>query len=67
MEDLMGILLGLGGLILGVIIMFLIGRKSNNSKIADVNKKADLTLKEAEITAKRKLDDAETRAEKNSF
>ena len=64
MEDLMGILLGLGGLILGVIIMFLIGRKSNNSKIADVNKKADLTLKEAEITAKRKLDDAETRAEK---
>lgn len=58
----------IGGLILGAIIGFLIVssliKKSNQSKIEEVNKKADLTLKEAELTVKRKIDEAENKAEK---
>jgi len=54
----------IGGLILGYAIVSGIIKKGNQSKIDEVNKKADLTLKEAELTAKRKLDDAEIKAEK---
>ncbi|MDF1695634.1 MAG: ribonuclease Y [Saprospiraceae bacterium] len=58
----------IGGLILGAIIGFLIVnaliKRSNQSRIDEVNKKADLTLKEAELTAKRKISDAENEAEK---
>lgn len=54
----------IGGLIIGYAIVSGIIKKGNQSKINEVNKKADLTLKEAELTAKRKLDDAEIRAEK---
>ncbi|MEM9545111.1 MAG: ribonuclease Y [Bacteroidota bacterium] len=60
--------IAVGGLVVGVIIGYLIAntmiKKLNQSKIEEVNKKADLTLKEAELTAQRKIDEAETKAEK---
>ncbi len=60
--------IAVGGLVLGIIIGYLIAntmiKKLNQSKIEEVNKKADLTLKEAELTAKRRIDEAETKAEK---
>ncbi len=39
-------------------------KKGNQSKIEEINKKADLTLKEARLTAKRMVDEAQTKAEK---
>ena len=60
------------GLVPGLVVGLLIGyfmikttvKSKNQSAIQDANKKADLTLKEAELTAKRKLDEAEIKAEK---
>ncbi len=52
------------GLVLGYIIVSSIIKKSNHSRISAVNKKADFTLKEAELTAKRKIDEVEIRADK---
>lgn len=54
----------LGGLALGSGVSYFITQSVFKSKIKDVNDKADLSLKEAELTAKRKLDEAETKAEK---
>ena len=62
------IAVGVGALVLGLgvgyFLLNFIMKGSAQSKIDDVNKKADLTLKEAEIAAKRKLNDAEVRADK---
>ena len=52
------------GLILGFIVANVLVRRAAQSKIDEANNKADLTLKEAEITAKRKIDEAESRAER---
>jgi len=60
------------GLIIAVILgaaggFALVGtflKKGNQSKIEEINKKADLTLKEARLTAKRMVDEAETKSEK---
>ena len=56
-----------GGLILGIIIGYIISnlivKKARHAKIEEANKKADLTIKEAELAVQRKLNDAETKAE----
>ena len=54
----------LGGLALGSGVSYFLTQSIYKNKIKDVNDKADLSLKEAELTAKRKLDEAETKAEK---
>jgi ribonucrease Y len=58
--------------ILGLVIGVLMGSGAGyfmvqtifKSKVKDANNKADISLKEAELTAKRKLDEAENKAEK---
>ncbi len=58
--------------ILGLVIGVLVGSGAGyfmvqtifKSKVKDANNKADISLKEAELTAKRKLDEAENKAEK---
>ncbi len=52
------------GLVIGFIISNFMVRKAAQSKIDEANNKADLTLKEAEITAKRKIDEADSKAER---
>src|SRR6056297_1336109 len=61
MEGIIGII---GGAILGAILAYFGIKKSSSSKISEINEKADLTLKEAEISAKRIINDAEINAEK---
>ena len=63
------ILIGLGiGLVVGIIIGYflvkLIFNKSNQAKIEESNKKADLNIQEARLTAKRIEDDAQSKADK---
>ncbi len=61
-------LTGIGGFIIGAILAFLGSKfvmgKSNESRIEEVNKKADLTLEEARISSKRVLDEAQIKADK---
>jgi len=64
MEALFPVIGIIGGLVVGYLISNLMVRKSAQSKIDEANKKADLTLKEAEITATRKLDEAHSKADK---
>lgn len=56
------------GLVVGAVISFflvrLISNKSNASKIEEINRKVDLEIKEARLTAQRLIDEAETKAEK---
>lgn len=52
------------GLVIGFIAGFMIMKKSNQGKIEEINKKADLVIKEARLTAQRMTDEAETKAEK---
>jgi len=56
------------GIVAGLVVGFLIAngmvRRAAQGKIDEANNKADLTLKEADITAKRKIDEAESRAER---
>jgi ribonuclease Y len=54
----------LGGLALGSGVSYFITQSIFKNRIKDVNDKADLSLKEAELTAKRKIDEAENKAEK---
>jgi len=63
--------LGLGliiGLVIGAGIGFVIVRmllnKSNQSKIEEINQKADLAIQEARVTAKRIVAEAETKSDK---
>ena len=64
----LGIGLGIGGLIVGAILGYILVRailqKTNQSKVEEMNAKADLEVKEARLTAKRLVDEAETKAEK---
>ena len=67
----MGLEIGAGliiGLVLGAILSFVLVRmmitKSNQSKLEEINAKADLEIKEARLTAKRVVSEAETKAEK---
>ena len=65
MELGMGLVGGLiVGAVLGFLVVYFMMRNLNKNRIDEINKKADLTLKEAELTAQRKLDEAETKAEK---
>ena len=61
-------ILAIAGAVLGVILGFFITntslKKSTLGKIEEANKKADLTLKEADITATRKISEAEAKANK---
>ena len=56
------------GIVIGVVVGAVIGyfavQTTSSSKIKQVNDKADITLKEADIAAQRKLDDADGKAEK---
>jgi ribonuclease Y len=61
MEGILGIL---GGIIVGAVLAYFGVKKTSSNKISEINEKADLTLKEAEITAKRLVNDAEMKAEK---
>lgn len=52
------------GLVIGFIVAQIIMRSTIKKKIAEVNSKTDLEIKEARLTAKRIVDEAETSAEK---
>ena len=60
-----GVIIGLVvGAIIGFLAVYFMMRNLNKNRINEINKKADLTLKEADLTAKRKLDEADIKAEK---
>jgi len=64
--ELIGGLLGGGvvGLIIGFLVMNFFVKKMQKSKVDEMNKKADLTLQEAKITAKRLEEEASIKADK---
>jgi len=65
MEIGIGLLAGLViGAILGFVIVNAFIRKANKSKIEEINAKVDLEIKEARLTAKRIIDDAESKNER---
>lgn len=57
-----------GGLVLGAVIGYFLVRtifqKTNKAQTDELNKKADLVLQEARLSAKRIVDEAETKADK---
>ncbi|MEZ4910914.1 MAG: ribonuclease Y [Saprospiraceae bacterium] len=61
MSYIIGILIGL---VAGAIVGYFVIQTLSASKIKQANDKADITLKEAELTVQRKLDEAEGKAEK---
>ncbi len=65
MEIGIGLIIGiLIGAVVGYLVMSMMFKKMNASKIEDANRKADLTIQEAKLTAQRTLDNAEAKAEK---
>jgi ribonuclease Y len=54
----------IGGLVLGGLGGYFSVRSIFKKQISEANAKSDITLKEAELTAKRKIDEAEIQAEK---
>ena len=66
--DIITLGIALVGVVVGALLGFFSGKgmlgKANQAKIDEVNAKADLTLKEARLTAQRKIDEAETKATK---
>lgn len=58
----------LAGLVIGAVVSFfivrLISNRSNAGKIEEINRKVDLEIKEARLTAQRLVDEAENKAEK---
>ena len=65
MEITIGLGLGIvAGLILGFIVARLFVQRANKSALEESNRKSDLVIQEARITAKRITDEAETKAEK---
>lgn len=54
----------IGALIVGIIGGYFAVKAGLNKKVIEANAKSDITLKEAELTAKRKIDEAEIQAEK---
>jgi len=61
-------IMAIAGLVGGAIVGFLIAnlgiRKATQGKIEEANQKADLTLKEADLTSQRKLSEASSKADK---
>jgi ribonuclease Y len=65
MEIGIGLIAGLAaGALTGYFLVSAMLKKQNQSKIEEMNAKADLEVKQAQLTAKRIVDDAETKAEK---
>jgi ribonuclease Y len=65
MDPLMGLIGGLvGGLVVGYLAVSTLLKKQGQAKIDALNSKADLTLKEAKVTATRIVSEAETKADK---
>jgi ribonuclease Y len=65
MEIGIGLAIGLAvGAILGYIVVSMLIKKTQQTKIEEINAKADLEIKEARLTAKRIVDEAETKSEK---
>lgn len=58
--DLIGLIVGL---LVGGGAAYLVSQAGFKGKVKDANDKADITLKEAELTAKRKISEAESKAE----
>ncbi|MDX1683830.1 MAG: ribonuclease Y [Saprospiraceae bacterium] len=58
------IIAAVAGLVVGFVVGFLLIRRNNQGKIEEINKKADLVIKEARLTAKRITDEAENKADK---
>lgn len=60
--------IGIGALVLGVLVGYLVVnasmKKTVQARIDEANKKADLTLKEAELAGQRKINEAESKADK---
>ncbi len=58
----------IGAAILGAVIGFLVVRsalkKSNATKVQEINQKSDIEIEKARVTAQRLIDEAETKAEK---
>ena len=58
----------IAGIAIGAILAFLLVgyfvKRSASSRIKEINKKSDLEIQEARLTAKRMIDEAETKAEK---
>lgn len=52
------------GLPVGALIAYFGVKATQSKKIAEANAKSDITIKEAELTAKRKIDEADMQAEK---
>ena len=64
-EMLLGIIIGLvAGAAIGFFIVRLFMNRSSSAKMAELNSKADLIIQDARLTAKRIVDEAETKAEK---
>jgi len=59
-----GIITAVVGAILGFFVTNISVKKTGQAKIDDANKKADLTLKETELTVERKLAEASNKADK---
>jgi ribonuclease Y len=65
MNTILGIALGVvAGALIGFFLLRIILKKSYEKKFEDLNKKIDLEVKEARLTAKRIIDEAETKADK---
>jgi ribonuclease Y len=64
-EMLLGIIIGLvAGAAIGFFIVRLFMNRASSAKMAELNSKADLIIQDARLTAKRIVDEAETKAEK---
>lgn len=61
MDSILGLVIGV---LLGSGVGYFMVQTIFKSKVKDANNKADISLKEAELTAKRKLDEAENKADK---
>lgn len=65
MEIGIGLILGLAvGAIVGIIISSIIVRRAKKAGIEESNKKSDLVIQEARLTAQRIIDEAESKADK---
>lgn len=58
------IIIGIVGLLLGFGVTTLLNRTANSKKIEEMNRQADLIVKEARLSAKRMTDEAEMASEK---
>lgn len=61
--EIVGILIGLVvGLVIGFVIFNIVSKRINKKKVEELNKKADLTLKEAKLSADRIVAEAEQKS-----